>query len=175
MLQDVHWALGLVGYFPTYVIGSIVSAQIWANLLTAIPDLTEQIERGEFGSLREWLRDHLYRHGRKFTPRETLQKVTPDRWTSGRTSPISATNRRLRDSRVSCVPARNGGGKVSVTRVCRPSDRLVKLPGRAPHEPFPGAYLRLLRRGTCPWAADSATTECMKLSFVTTPWFSANG
>ena len=76
VLQDVHWALGLVGYFPTYVIGSIVSAQIWANLLTAIPDLPEQIERGEFGSLREWLRDHLHRHGRKFTPRETLQKVT---------------------------------------------------------------------------------------------------
>jgi carboxypeptidase Taq len=76
VLQDVHWALGLVGYFPTYVIGSIVSAQIWANLLTAIPDLPEQIERGEFGGLREWLRDHLHRHGRKFTPRETLQKVT---------------------------------------------------------------------------------------------------
>ena len=76
VLQDVHWALGLVGYFPTYVIGSIVSAQIWANLLAAIPDLPEQIERGEFGSLREWLRDHLHRHGRKFTPRETLQKVT---------------------------------------------------------------------------------------------------
>jgi len=76
VLQDVHWSLGLIGYFPTYVIGSIVSAQIWANLLAAIPDLPEQIERGEFGNLREWLRDHLHRHGRKFTPQETLQKVT---------------------------------------------------------------------------------------------------
>jgi carboxypeptidase Taq len=76
VLQDVHWSLGLVGYFPTYVIGSIVSAQIWTNLLAAISDLPEQIERGEFGSLREWLRQHLHRHGRKFTPGETLQKVT---------------------------------------------------------------------------------------------------
>jgi carboxypeptidase Taq len=46
VLQDVHWSLGLIGYFPTYVIGSIVSAQIWAKLLAAIPDLQEQIERG---------------------------------------------------------------------------------------------------------------------------------
>ena len=75
VLQDVHWSLGLVGYFPTYVIGSIASAQIWEKLLAAIPDLPEQMRRGEFLGLREWLRDNLHRHGRKFTPRETLQKV----------------------------------------------------------------------------------------------------
>ena len=75
VLQDVHWSLGLVGYFPTYVIGSIASAQIWEKLLAAIPDLPEQIQRGEFLGLREWLRDNLHRYGRKFTPRETLQKV----------------------------------------------------------------------------------------------------
>jgi len=76
VLQDVHWSLGLVGYFPTYVIGSIVSAQIWEQVLVAMPDLPAQMARGEFGGLREWLRDHLHRHGRKFTPKETLQKVT---------------------------------------------------------------------------------------------------
>lgn len=75
VLQDVHWSLGLVGYFPTYVIGSILSAQIWAQVLSAIPDLPAQFERGEFAALRQWLRDHLHRHGRKFTPRETLQRV----------------------------------------------------------------------------------------------------
>ena len=75
VLQDVHWSLGLVGYFPTYVLGSIMSAQIWEKLLGAMPDLPAQIERGEFAGLREWLRDHLHQHGRKFTPRETLQKV----------------------------------------------------------------------------------------------------
>jgi len=76
VLQDVHWSLGLVGYFPTYVIGSIASAQIWEKTLAAIPDLSAQIGRGEFQGLREWLRDHLHRHGRKFTPKETLRKVT---------------------------------------------------------------------------------------------------
>jgi carboxypeptidase Taq len=76
VLQDVHWSLGYVGYFPTYVIGSIVSAQIWEKAVESMPDLESQFERGEFMPLREWLRDRLHRHGRKFTPRETLKKVT---------------------------------------------------------------------------------------------------
>ena len=75
VLQDVHWSLGLVGYFPTYVIGSIVSAQIWEKILEALPDLPAQIEAGDFAGLREWLRENLHKHGRKFTPKETLQKV----------------------------------------------------------------------------------------------------
>ena len=76
VLQDVHWSLGYVGYFPTYVIGSIVSAQIWEKAVEAMPALETQFERGEFLPLREWLRENLHRHGRKFTPKETLQKVT---------------------------------------------------------------------------------------------------
>jgi carboxypeptidase Taq len=76
VLQDVHWSLGYVGYFPTYVIGSIVSAQIWEKAIGSIPELPQQFERGEFQPLREWLRENLHRHGCKFTPRETLQKVT---------------------------------------------------------------------------------------------------
>ena len=76
VLQDVHWSLGLMGYFPTYVLGSIISAQIWERALAATPDLPDQFERGEFGALREWLRVNLHRHGRKFTPKETLEKVT---------------------------------------------------------------------------------------------------
>jgi carboxypeptidase Taq len=76
VLQDVHWSLGYVGYFPTYVIGSIVSAQIWEKAVDAMPALDKQFERGEFLPLREWLRENLHRHGRKFTPKETLQKVT---------------------------------------------------------------------------------------------------
>ena len=75
VLQDVHWSLGYVGYFPTYVIGSILSAQIWEKALEARPGLPGEIERGEFAGLREWLRDRLHRHGRKFTPTETLQRA----------------------------------------------------------------------------------------------------
>jgi carboxypeptidase Taq len=75
VLQDVHWSGGSIGYFPTYSLGNVISLQIWEVLRADIPDLDEQFERGEFGALREWLRDRLHRHGRKFTPRETLEKV----------------------------------------------------------------------------------------------------
>lgn len=76
VLQDIHWSMGLIGYFPTYSLGNIISCQIWEKVLEAIPDLYEQFERGQFMALREWLRENLHKHGRKFTPKETLQKVT---------------------------------------------------------------------------------------------------
>jgi len=75
VLQDIHWSGGMLGYFPTYSLGNIISAQIWEKALAALPDLYDQFERGEFMALREWLRQNLHQHGRKFTPRETLEKV----------------------------------------------------------------------------------------------------
>jgi carboxypeptidase Taq len=76
VLQDVHWGSGNLGYFPTYALGNVVSLQIWERLAADLPDLDEEFARGEFGQLMTWLREHLYRHGRKFTPKETLEKVT---------------------------------------------------------------------------------------------------
>jgi carboxypeptidase Taq len=76
VLQDVHWSGGMIGYFPTYSLGSIAACQIWEKILADIPDLYAHFERGEFGALREWLRTHLHQHGRKFTPAETLQRIT---------------------------------------------------------------------------------------------------
>ncbi|MGI8579717.1 MAG: carboxypeptidase M32 [Solirubrobacteraceae bacterium] len=75
VLQDVHWSAGLFGYFPTYALGNIMSAQIWERARADLPAVDEQIAAGELGGLHEWLREHLYRHGRKFTPEETLRKV----------------------------------------------------------------------------------------------------
>jgi carboxypeptidase Taq len=75
VLQDTHWSSGAIGYFPTYALGNLISAQIWDKVLGDLPDLYEGFEQGEFGSLREWLRDHLHRYGRKFTPSETLERV----------------------------------------------------------------------------------------------------
>lgn len=76
VLQDIHWSAGMVGYFPTYSLGNMLSAQIWERIQKEIPDLNEKIMLGEFSTLREWLRENLHRHGRKFSPRETIQKVT---------------------------------------------------------------------------------------------------
>ncbi len=75
VLQDVHWSFGGFGYFPTYSLGNVVSVQIWEKVREAIPDLDEQIEQAEFGVLRDWLRDNLHNHGRKFLPREMLQRL----------------------------------------------------------------------------------------------------
>ncbi len=75
VLQDSHWSGGAFGYFPTYLIGSVLSVQIWEKARAAIPGVDEQIERGEFGELHAWLRENVYALGRKFTPAETVQRV----------------------------------------------------------------------------------------------------
>src|SRR5262245_2090329 len=75
VLQDVHWSAGALGYFPTYALGNLISAQLWERVAADLPDLPEAFEQGEFGSLREWLRENLHRHGRKFTPSETLERA----------------------------------------------------------------------------------------------------
>jgi carboxypeptidase Taq len=79
VLQDMHWAAGGLGYFPTYSLGNVISVQIWERALEDLSDLDERFERGEFGDLREWLTEHLYRLGRKFTPQETIERVTGSR------------------------------------------------------------------------------------------------
>jgi carboxypeptidase Taq len=76
VLQDTHWASGHIGYFATYLLGTVMSVQIWEKILEDVPDLEEQIERGEFTALREWLGEHVHALGRKFSPQETLRRAT---------------------------------------------------------------------------------------------------
>jgi carboxypeptidase Taq len=80
VLQDVHWSGGSIGYFPTYALGNLISAQLWEKIRADLPDLESSFEAGEFAPLRDWLREHLHRHGRKFTPGEMLERVvgTPE-------------------------------------------------------------------------------------------------
>ena len=75
VLQDSHWASGLFGYFPTYLLGSVLSVQIWEKAREAVPDVEEQIGRGDFAELHGWLRENLYALGSKFTPAETIERV----------------------------------------------------------------------------------------------------
>jgi carboxypeptidase Taq len=75
VLQDVHWSRGGFGYFPTYSLGNVISVQIWERLRDDLDDVDGQIARGEFSEIREWLRERLHRHGRKFTPAETLERA----------------------------------------------------------------------------------------------------
>ena len=76
VLQDMHWAVGAIGYFATYALGNVISGQLWEKANAEIPDLHDQFEQGEFGALAEWLRENLWRHGRKFTPHELVERIT---------------------------------------------------------------------------------------------------
>jgi carboxypeptidase Taq len=75
VLQDVHWAESNFGYFPTYALGNVIAVQLWERALEDLPDLDQEFERGEFGSLREWLGEHVHRWGRALEPRELLDRV----------------------------------------------------------------------------------------------------
>ena len=77
VLQDVHWFSGQVGgVFQGYTLGNILGAQFFAAALKAQPQITSDIEQGQFATLRGWLTDHLYTHGAKFTAAEIVEKVT---------------------------------------------------------------------------------------------------
>ena len=76
VLQDIHWADGLFGYFPTYTIGNVLSVQLFDAALKAHPGITEQIENGEFSVLLGWLRENVHRHGSRYYPDELIERVT---------------------------------------------------------------------------------------------------
>jgi carboxypeptidase Taq len=66
----------MFGYFPTYALGNLIAAQLWAKIKQDIPDLDSKIEKAQFGDLLGWLRDKVHRHGSKFEPVELLTAVT---------------------------------------------------------------------------------------------------
>ncbi|MEO6595063.1 MAG: carboxypeptidase M32 [Planctomycetota bacterium] len=75
-LQDVHWSCGLFGYFPTYTLGNLYAAQIAAAADKALGGLDALLARGQFETLREWLRRHVHQHGRRYSPAELCVRVT---------------------------------------------------------------------------------------------------
>ncbi len=75
VLQDVHWAAGLIGYFPTYALGNLIAGQLWRQAHEDVHDLDALIAAGELSPLREWLREHVHRHGSKFSTDELLKRI----------------------------------------------------------------------------------------------------
>lgn len=76
VLQDVHWSSGLMGYFSTYALGNMISAQLWQRIREDITDLDLQICTGNFEALLSWLREKIHIHGRKFDPQDLVKNVT---------------------------------------------------------------------------------------------------
>ncbi len=76
VLQDVHWSVGLFGYFPTYALGNIYAACLLDKIDQAVPDLYAQISKGENGAWIAWLRENIHQHGRLMSAENLVEKAT---------------------------------------------------------------------------------------------------
>lgn len=76
VLQDVHWAGGSFGYFPTYSLGNVYAAQFAHVMQQEIKDYEELIESGDFAPIREWLKEKIHQHGKMKSPRELVEAIT---------------------------------------------------------------------------------------------------
>jgi carboxypeptidase Taq len=74
-LQDTHWSSGLFGYFPTYTLGNLVSAIIASKMRKDLEDYEEDIKRGNFKPIREWLRLKIHQHGSVYAPKVLLNNT----------------------------------------------------------------------------------------------------
>jgi carboxypeptidase Taq len=75
-LQDIHWSMGGLGYFPTYTLGNLYAAQFMEQARRDLDDLDGDFRRGDFGRLKAWLNEHIHRQGQRYRPRELCQRVT---------------------------------------------------------------------------------------------------
>ncbi len=75
-LQDVHWSMGAIGYFPTYTLGNLYAGQMWGRITRDLPDLEIDVARGHFAPLLAWLREHVHAPGRRWSAPELCQRIT---------------------------------------------------------------------------------------------------
>ena len=75
-LQDIHWSLGAFGYFPTYALGNLYAAQFFEQAKIDLGDLDALLAAGNFAPLLGWLREKIHRHGKRYTARQLIQRVT---------------------------------------------------------------------------------------------------
>ncbi len=75
-LQDIHWSLGAIGYFPTYTLGNLYAAQFFETFAAKHPNWKEQIAKGELSVLSNWQKEHIHRYGRQYLPEDLCEKIT---------------------------------------------------------------------------------------------------
>lgn len=76
ILQDVHWSMGAIGYFPTYTLGNLYAAQFFDTAKKEIPAFEALLQKGNFSPLREWLRAKIHLHGKVFTSDALIREVS---------------------------------------------------------------------------------------------------
>jgi len=76
VLQDVHWATGAFGYFPSYTIGTLISAQLWDAIVKKSPSVIKNIKKGDFSPILTWVRDNIHAKGKRHSTRELVTVAT---------------------------------------------------------------------------------------------------
>ncbi len=76
ILQDMHWSAGNFGYFPSYALGNLYSAQFLHAMKKALPDFDTRIETGDFTAVHGWLKDNIHVHGSIYDPGDLVRRVT---------------------------------------------------------------------------------------------------
>jgi len=76
VLQDIHWAMGLFGYFPTYALGNLYAAQLFETATREVPDLMGRLTRGDLLSLKSWANERIHRPGQEHRPVDLIRGVT---------------------------------------------------------------------------------------------------
>ena len=76
VLQDIHWSLGSLGYFPTYTLGNLNAAQLMFAAEKQVPGLSDQLAQGNYAPLLHWLRENVHQHGRRYLPAELMRRAT---------------------------------------------------------------------------------------------------
>jgi carboxypeptidase Taq len=75
-LQDIHWSMGGIGYFPTYTLGNLYSAQFMAQAKKDLSGLEDDFRRGEFSRLKTWLNENIHRHGQRYRAKDLCKRIT---------------------------------------------------------------------------------------------------
>lgn len=82
VLQDIHWSKGSIGYFPSYIIGLIIAAQIMNTVKKEIPNLEEHFTKGDFSFLKNWLDEKVHKQGKRYSTKELIKKITGENITA---------------------------------------------------------------------------------------------
>ncbi len=82
-LQDIHWSIGAVGYFPTYTLGNIYAAQLHNKIKRDIPDIDDRVASGDFAPILAWLRERVHKHGKRYRAEELIKRVTGEGLSEG--------------------------------------------------------------------------------------------
>ncbi|MCX7299002.1 MAG: carboxypeptidase M32 [Rhodobacterales bacterium] len=83
VLQDVHWSVGLFGYFPTYSVGNVYAGCLHQSLRAALPGIDDDLARGDTSRATGWLRENVQRHGGLYEPREIITRAAGQAPTEG--------------------------------------------------------------------------------------------